>query len=82
MIFKKIKVKRFILGNSSRKDEPNGAWVNATGTLTPISWHQGRFFIQLNFDVLFFDCFQILLPIAFQKNQFLGLTVVGWQETS
>ena len=50
MIFKKIKVKRFILGNSSRKDEPNGAWVNATGTLTPISWHQGRFFIQLNFD--------------------------------
>ena len=49
MIFKKIKVKRFILGNSSRKDEPNGAWVNATGTLTPISWHQGRFFIQLNF---------------------------------
>merc|ERR1712198_559962 len=36
------------IGYSSRQDEPNGEWVNATGTLTPISYNQGRYFIQLN----------------------------------
>jgi len=37
------------IGYSSRQDEPNGDWVNATGTLVPSSYNPGKFFQQLNF---------------------------------